>query len=133
MFSILLENGDDILIESGDKLLLEQAAGGATAPGSIVDLAATPGVGSLAFTWTPPNDGGSAITKHTLYLNGVLHIDNVTSPCNVNGLAHGVVSGPWTVTSTNSVGESLGSNEVFVATLSSLPRLRDVRRSPRRS
>lgn len=88
------------------------AGAGSTVADAIDDLAATPGVESLTFTWTAPDDGGAAITKYTLYLNGVLHTDEVTSPHEVTGLTGGVESGPWTVTATNSEGESDPSNAV---------------------
>lgn len=84
----------------------------ATVPDAVDDLAATPGIGSLAFAWTAPANGGSAITKYTLYLNGAEHTDNITSPHEVTGLTGGVASGPWTVTSINAIGESSLSNTV---------------------
>jgi hypothetical protein len=82
-------------------------------PNAVNDLAAEAGVEKLTFTWTPPaNTGGAAITKYTLYLDGVLHTDNVTSPKIVTGLTPNVASGGWTVTATNSIGESAASNAV---------------------
>jgi hypothetical protein len=84
----------------------------ATAPEAIDDLAATPGANKLTFTYSQPDDGGATITKHTLYLDDVEYADEVTSPHVVTGLVGGVSSGAWTVTSTNSEGESDPSNEV---------------------
>ena len=84
-----------------------------TVPDAIDDLVASVGVGSLEFTWSEPDDGGAEITKYTLYLNGAEHTDDVESPYEVTGLTGGVASGPWTVTATNSEGESDPSNNVL--------------------
>lgn len=101
----------------GESALSSEATGvpanPATIPEAIDDLFAQGGTGnSITLTWTAPDDGGAAITKYTLYLNGVLHTDNVTSPKTVTPLTIGVSSGPWTVTATNSEGESDPSNAV---------------------
>jgi hypothetical protein len=93
---------------------------GTSIPNEVDTLAGTPGVESIEFTWTPPSPAyeGETISKYTLYLNGVLHTDEVTSPHEVTGLTGGVESGPWTVTSTNAVGESDPSNSVSETPLS---------------
>jgi hypothetical protein len=84
----------------------------ATVPAAIDDLAATRGANKLTFTWTAPDDGGATISFYSLYLNGVEYESEVTSPHVVTGLPGGVSSGVWTVTATNSEGESDPSNEV---------------------
>jgi hypothetical protein len=107
---LILGNTAPLVLSDTDPLILSD--GGATVPDAIDDLAGTPGVESIEFTWSAPDDGGAAITKYTLYLDGVEHTDDVTSPYEVTGLTGGVVSGPWTVTATNSEGESDPSNAV---------------------
>jgi len=112
MSYLLLPNGDRLLLPGGDGLLLPASGGGATVPDAVDDLAAAPGVEKLTFTWTAPANGGAAISFYSLYLNGVEYESEVTSPHEVTGLTGGVASGPWTVTATNSEGESDPSNAV---------------------
>jgi len=102
-----------------------------TAPDAPV-LRYGPGIEKVVFNWAEPDDGGSAITKYTLYLDGVLHTDDITSPHEVTGLTpEGINTGPWTLTATNAIGESDPSNELLAAPASTLPRLRELRVGPR--
>lgn len=109
----------DILLLSPPFQITETPVG---PPEAIDDLAATPGVGKLTFTWTPPANGGAAIEKYTLYLNGVVSQDFITSPFEKTGLDPGVEIGEWTVTATNSEGESDPSNAVTATPLSATVR-----------
>lgn len=108
---LILSDSDPLILGDSDPLVLSDG-GGATEPEAIDDLAGTPGVESIEFTWSAPANGGDPITKYTLYRNGVEHTDSVTSPHEVTGLTGGVASGPWTVTATNGIGESDPSNAV---------------------
>lgn len=91
----------------------EVSATPASVPAVINDLVATVGNGEITFSWTPPYNGGSVITSYAIYLDSVLVDDDATNPYVVTGLTNDVISGLWTVTATNAVGESQSSNGVY--------------------
>jgi hypothetical protein len=57
-------------LDVGDGRIIERATlPVSTAPGQVSDLVATPGVASVALSWSAPADGGSPITDYLIEVN----------------------------------------------------------------
>ena len=97
-------------------------APGAAVPGAPTGLAATPGNGSAALTWTAPaSTGGATILGYDVYQGTTTGGENYTTPVNgttlvtttsytATGLTNGVTY-YFTVKAVNAVGGSAASNE----------------------
>ena len=102
----------------------------ATVPSAPQNLQATAGVAQVSLGWSPPADGGSALTGYMLYRTGgpggplQQSLGNVTSFTD-NGLQNGTTYS-YRVSASNAVGEGPQSNEasampVAPATVPSAP------------
>ncbi|MFA6290804.1 MAG: fibronectin type III domain-containing protein [Victivallales bacterium] len=81
----------------------------ATAPNSPVITSVTAGQRQVTVAFTPPANGGSAITGYTVTSNpGGISAARTASPITVTGLTYGVPY-TFTVTASNSVGTSASS------------------------
>lgn len=93
---------------------------GYTVPGAPTTLVATPSSGEVALSWTAPSDGGSAITKYSIYRSisstGVFTI--VIEPTTTSGLDVGLTNNTtywYKVTATNAYGE--GDFSTLISTI----------------
>lgn len=107
---------------------LDVKAAPATTPGTPADVRATGGNGSAVVSFTPPaSDGGSAITGYTVTAtdqtmagNGGQMATGSGSPITISGLTNGD-SYTFTVTATNSAGESPASGPSNAAIPATVP------------
>ena len=102
------------------------AVGGFLAPGTVPDapIIGTPGIGdgSLSIAFTPPFDGGHAITGYTATC-GAASISATTSPITFNGLTNGTQY-TCSVVAHNQIGDSASASVTATpATLPSAPTL----------
>jgi fibronectin type 3 domain-containing protein len=96
----------------------------ATVPGAPV-LSATAGTSSVALSWTVPATGGSAITGYNVYRGTAAGTETLLASVGPttytdSGLAPGTTD-YYEVTATNSVGESIRSNEKAATVAATVP------------
>ena len=96
----------------------------ATVPSTPAKGTATKGNASASVAFTPPNDGGSAITSYTVTSNpGSFTGTGASSPIIVSGLTNGTPY-TFTITATNAMGTSpasVASDPVTPATVPGVP------------
>lgn len=83
-----------------------------TVPGAPTAVAATPGDGSLAVTWTPPGDGGSPVTGYTVTASpggATVTAEASATSTTVTGLTNGTAY-TVTVTAANAAGPGATSS-----------------------
>ena len=83
-----------------------------TAPGRAMDVAATFGNAAATVTWTPPVDGGRAITSYTVTASPggkIAQVSGSVSSATVTGLINGQAY-TFTVVATNPVGSGAASD-----------------------
>ncbi len=90
---------------------------GITVPSAPTIGTATPGIGSATISFTPGDDGGSAITGYTVTSTpGGLTATGGSSPITITGLQGGI-SYTFTVHATNAIGNSVESASTSAITL----------------
>lgn len=98
-----------VQVSDGDKRMVQYkltCTGAPTKP-AVPTVALTAGNGQISVSWVDGSNGGSPITSHNIYDNGVLIASPTgAGPYVITGLPNGTPHGPIQVTAVNLIGES---------------------------